>query len=416
MENANHKILQGNCLDLLKTLPRHSVDSIVTDPPAGIGFMNKEWDSDKGGRDQWIMWLAEIMREALEVLKPGGHALVWALPRTSHWTATALENAGFEIRDIINHIFATGFPKSLNLGDGFGTALKPAVENWILCRKPIEKGLTIKQNFEKWGTGGLNIDATRIPASGESFHRPVNHSGIHDGWDRPWRHQQESLDRERTKRSISESKAETLGRFPSNLIHDGSAEIETEFAKFGNRKCGGSLSGNEPSEATKEIYGKFNERKSFDSYQDSGSASRFFFCAKASQADRNEGLEDFEVEKVNDGRRAETDYQFQRGETLRKNTHPTVKNTNLMRYLCRLITPPGGTVLDMFCGSGSTGKACVKEGFGSILIDIDEENCRTAAARIKHAINETENEHPLIRAAERENADNHLEHLQTKLF
>jgi hypothetical protein len=150
----------------LPTLAENSCDSIVCDPPAGVAFMGRKWDTDKGGRDQWINWLAVIMSRAVRALKPGAHGLVWALPRTSHWTAMALENAGFEVRDSINHLFGSGFPKSLACGEGLGTALKPSHEVWWLVRKPLEKGLTVAQNLEKWGTGALNIDACRVAHSG----------------------------------------------------------------------------------------------------------------------------------------------------------------------------------------------------------------------------------------------------------
>ena len=214
MSSERFAVHVGDNLPILKTLPDNSVDAIVTDPPAGIGFMGKEWDKDKGGRDKWIDWMAEVAAECLRVIKPGGHALVWALPRTSHWTATAWENAGWEPRDRICHIFSTGFPKSANISkqidrmagaerevvstnpnyrpnsgaiadpkwwqdrssglitapatdaakqwDGYGTALKPAVEDYWLFRKPIEKGLNIAENVLKWGTGGLNIDGCRV--------------------------------------------------------------------------------------------------------------------------------------------------------------------------------------------------------------------------------------------------------------
>lgn len=141
-------------------LPDCSLDSFVTDPPSGISFMGRDWDRDKGGRDQWIAWLSRIMVEMLRVLKPGGHGLVWSLPRTSHWTAMALDDAGLEIRDSILHVFGSGFPKSVNLGEGRGTALKPAVEIWWLVRKPLDG--TLAQNIERWGTGGLRIDDSRV--------------------------------------------------------------------------------------------------------------------------------------------------------------------------------------------------------------------------------------------------------------
>ena len=138
----------GDCANIASVIAPESIDAIVTDPPAGISFMGKAWDGDKGGRDQWIAWLRDIMRTAMGLLKPGGHALVWALPRTSHWTATAIEDAGFEIRDVVVHLFGTGFPKSLDVSKavdpddaarftGVGTALKPGHEAWILARKPL---------------------------------------------------------------------------------------------------------------------------------------------------------------------------------------------------------------------------------------------------------------------------------------
>lgn len=202
------RVHQGDCLEVLRGLPSDSVDALVTDPPAGIAFMNKAWDSDKGGRDKWIEWMTEVMREALRALKPGGHGLVWALPRTSHWTATAMENAGFQIRDSICHLFGSGFPKSLDVSkaidradgleredvgphhsivgkgsifgkefsnpigprttlaasaawEGWGTSLKPAQENWLLVRKPLSEK-TVAENVLKWGCGAINVDGGRI--------------------------------------------------------------------------------------------------------------------------------------------------------------------------------------------------------------------------------------------------------------
>lgn len=167
--DANWCFLHGDSFSRLLELPPNSVDAIVADPPAGIGFMGRDWDKDKGGMREWIGWLACIMERSLRALKPGGHALVWALPRTSHWTGMALEYAGFEVRAQVQHWFGSGFPKSLNLDgewDGWGTALKPANEVWWLVRKPLERGLTLTQNVAKWGTGALNIDACRVAHSG----------------------------------------------------------------------------------------------------------------------------------------------------------------------------------------------------------------------------------------------------------
>jgi len=226
------KLYHGDCLELLKTLPDNSVDSIVTDPPAGISFLNRSWDDDKGGRDHWIAWMCDVMKECHRVLKCGGHGLVWALPRTSHWTATALENAGFEIRDRVSHLFGTGFPKNMDVSksidsaagvereiigvdktrlrpnrkyksgaigkiggnesicdrsdngatltapatpeakqwEGWGTALKPACEDWWLIRKPLSEK-TVAANVVKVGVGGINIDGCRIGSDVITTHR-----------------------------------------------------------------------------------------------------------------------------------------------------------------------------------------------------------------------------------------------------
>jgi hypothetical protein len=243
-------LLVGDNAIWLKKIPDNSIDSIVTDPPAGISFMGRGWDTDKGGRDHWIAWMQEVATECKRVLKPGGHAFVWAIPRTSHWTATAWENAGFEIRDVVAHIFGSGFPKSLNIGkavdklqgnerktvgkdksgserncmagdftggeydltkgtsewEGWGTALKPAREDWLLMRKPIESK-TVAENCLKWGTGGINIDESRVenPNYVEKLvSRKANPDLVYG----------------LGKDSHDYTKAETspLGRFPANLI------------------------------------------------------------------------------------------------------------------------------------------------------------------------------------------------------
>jgi hypothetical protein len=233
MTNDDWDLHLGDCLEGMRRLPDASVDSAVTDPPAGIGFMGRSWDGDKGGRGQWIAWLAERAAEMLRVLKPGGHGIVWSLPRTQHWTMTALEDAGFEIRDVVFHAFGSGFPKSLaidkaidaKLGatdqrpvtgvgtsgianafnesgetyatefertgpataaaaaaalQGWGTALKPAVEPWIIVRKPVEG--TVAENAMKHGTGGINVDATRI---GDDVRHNPSASSMYSLGDKP---------------------------------------------------------------------------------------------------------------------------------------------------------------------------------------------------------------------------------------
>lgn len=304
----DYALFHGDCLELLKTLPSDCLDSLVTDPPAGIFYMGKEWDHNKGGRDQWIEWMTTVMREALRVLKPGAHGLVWALPRTSHWTAKALEDAGFEVRDVVTHLFGTGFPKSKNIGKGWGTGLKPASEHWILVRKPLSERTT-PANVRKWGTGALNIDGTRI---GTKKRNP-------------------GFLRGRPASTFQQGDAGVpnyQGRYPTNLTLDEKAASVLDFQ-------------------TQDLY----------EARLKGGASRFFYVAKASRKDKG-------------------------GD----NSHPTVKPTELMAYLCRLITPPGGTVLDPFMGSGSTGVAALREGFDFIGMEQDAHYLAIAQLRLSEIV------------------------------
>jgi len=392
------KLINDDCLIAMKKMDSNSVDSIVTDPPAGIGFMGKDWDKNKGGRDQWIAWLSEIMIEALRVLKPGGHALVWSLPRTSHWTGFALENAGFEVRDCVYHLFATGFPKSLNINkeinksesnnewEGWGTALKPAVEQWWLVRKPLSEK-TIVNNVLKWGTGGLNIDECRVPTDDDTtrvqttdtpkFNGKYNYFGNSLGF---------------------QNAGHELGRFPANLIHDGSDEVVSLFpyTKSGKHQTVEDINRNNWSVdfnkgLSKRIYNGVALQES------EGSASRFFYCAKASKSDRNEGCEDLEEKQYScDGRNKEIENAFQRNKSVSNNHHPTVKSTKLMRYFCKLITPPKGIILDPFMGSGSTGKAAVIEGFDFIGIELDAEYFEIAKRRIESQVIKSKNQVELL--------------------
>lgn len=359
-----YKIIQGDALKILRRGTADVVDAIVTDPPAGIGFMGKEWDKDRGGADSWIEWLQTIMEECLRVLKPGGHALIWALPRTSHWTATAVERAGFEIRDVITHHFGSGFPKSHNVGKklddwcGWGTALKPATENWILARKPF-KG-SVAKNVLEHGTGAINIDGCRVGSEQTTTIRN-GHSGDHGCYGHD----------NRTFKRVNPP-----GRFPANLILSHGDE------------CGDGCQDGCP---VAELDGQSGIT----------GASRFFYTAKPSRRERNAGLDGMpEKQKYKQDGSGQSHEVFGSGgdEAWRAknpcypqaNNHPTVKPVNLMRYLCRLITPPGGTVLDPFAGSGTTGVAAIAEGFRPVLIEAEAEYVEIIRARLEHAVSTKE--------------------------
>jgi site-specific DNA-methyltransferase (adenine-specific) len=328
------EIVNGDSLLVLQLLDDNSVDAIVTDPPYGLAFMGKKWDYDVPSEELW--------RQCFRVLKAGGHLLCFAGTRTQHRMAVRIEDAGFEIRDMIAWVYGSGFPKSLNLkGDwqGWGTALKPALEPITVARKPLIG--TVAENVLQHGTGAINVDGCRVGTEEIIDFKRKENAITASGW--------KDVNR-------NPYKQHSQGRWPANFIHDGSEEVvglfpDTKSGKMGpwnNRTTNGSPNG---------IYGKFDEEHPLsETYGDSGSAARFFYCAKASKRDRDEG-----------------------------NHHPTVKPTDLMRYLCRLVTPPDGTVLDPFMGSGSTGKAAVLEGFRFIGIEREEEYCEIAKARIKHA-------------------------------
>jgi hypothetical protein len=329
-------LYHGDCLDVMQQLPDNSVDAIVTDPPAAISFMGKSWDGDKGGRERWSAWLAEIMREALRVTKPGGHAFVWALPRTSHWTACGVEDAGWEIRDRVVHLFGSGFPKSKNLGDGWGTALKPAAEDWWLCRKPFQG--TVATNVLAHGTGALNIDGTRVGLAADKTKAPTRRG--------------ESASWFTTNDATNLGGDDTKGRWPPNVVldSDAAAELDEQSGVTTTSKPG-QVRRNRPTtpDAMAGSHGVLDRTEV--AYGDTGGASRFFptfhYQAKASTRERP-------VVVAEDGT---------------KTAHPTVKPLALMRWLVRLVTPPGGTVLDTFAGSGATIEAAIEEGFRCIAVE-----------------------------------------------
>lgn len=346
-----HELHHGNCLDILRTMPDASVDAVVTDPPYGLSFMGKRWDYDVPS--------VEIWEQCLRVLKPGGYLLAFAGTRTQHRMAVRIEDAGFEIRDMIAWMYGSGFPKSLDVSkaidkaagaerekiqhkarpitsgtmsgkvdtrpwieksrltgfhecdgtvpvtdeakqwQGWGTALKPAMEPITMARKPF-KG-TVADNVQAYGTGAINVDGCRIGDEEIIQHRP-------DGW-RGFSKLQDGTAHDYTESS-------TIGRWPANVLHDGCEDV----------------------------------------LRGMGEAARFFYTPKACKEDRDDGCDD--------------------------NFHPTVKPTDLMRYLCRMVTPPGGVVLDPFTGSGSTGRGAVLEGFRFIGCEMDADYIEIAKARI----------------------------------
>ncbi|PUA41455.1 site-specific DNA-methyltransferase [Pseudomonas protegens] len=380
---SEYQLYLGDCLEQLRLMPDNSVDSIVTDPPYGLSFMNSQWDSDVPPVAIWA--------ECLRVLKPGGHLLAFAGTRTHHRMVTRIEDAGFEIRDMIAWVYGSGFPKSKNLdGDwqGWGTALKPALEPITVARKPLIG--TVAANLMAHGTGAINIDACRI-ATDEILR--VGSGGI------PYRHD-ENVPRGRSGEASADSRysenggtdfamkpgprgGSPSGRWPANLIHDGSEEVVALFPAEAGASA--PVKGTEASRASVGIITGERARVVGAFHSDSGSAARFFYCAKASRADRNDGLVSGEQPAVATNAtmrdRETADWPARNG-----NHHPTVKPTDLMAYLLRLVTPPGGTALDPFMGSGSTGKAAMREGFRFIGCELDEQYAAIARARIEHEL------------------------------
>jgi DNA modification methylase len=425
-QSANHrKVVIGSCDlylgDSEEILSRiGSVDSVVTDPPYGLRFMAKRWDYEVPHAETW--------KQCLTALKPGGHLLAFFGSRTYHRGVVQVEDAGFEIRDQIMWVYGSGFPKSLDVSkaidkaagakrevigrrtdraatlkrdirggkyigssknidlsaitapatdaakhwEGWGTALKPAHEPIVLARKRLSG--TVVENISSFGTGALNLALTRIPIAEDLHHYTPSKSGL--GKNGIYGASS------RVQGANSPTRYDNRGRWPANFIHDGSPEVLTLFPQA---NAGGNKTGTEASAGTKNLYGPYRGT-SRASYADTGSAARFFYCAKARKSDRDEGLEHFTPRRYShDGRKTPTETAYQRNNSVARNHHPTVKPTDLMRYLCRLVTPLGGVVLDPFMGSGSTGKAAVKEGFRFIGIEREPEYFEIACARIADA-------------------------------
>ena len=378
----------------MPTLDADSVDAIVTDPPYHLttgkkggtgdasvnlespygrarittGFMGKAWD----GGD--IAHSPEVWKAALRVAKPGAYLLAFGGTRTFHRLAVAIEDAGWEIRDTVMWVYGSGFPKSHN-GPWGGTALKPAWEPIIMARKPLIG--TVEANWKEHGTGALNIDACRIA------HAVINGGNLADNPQlRGTKERAAPVSSPFGKAGDITDLTNQAGRWPANLIHDGSEEVLAAFPEApGQQRTVGPEHGEKASINT---FGHYGPRDTFNPRGDTGSAARFFYCAKADRTDRNDGLRGRAKKPLNWSSGTQSPGTFQAPGTDRssENHHPTVKPTDLMRYLCRLVTPKDGTVLDPFMGSGSTLKAAELEGLSAIGIEIDPEYCEIASNRI----------------------------------
>lgn len=425
------KVINGNMLEELDKLDENSIDSIVTDPPYELNFMGKGWDN------AGISFNKETWEKCLRVLKPGGHLLAFGGSRTFHRIAVAIEDAGFEIRDTIMWIYGSGFPKSMNIGieldkrngvesdvvgfnrggvssrafqsaetttaggyeikkaknkwDGWGTQLKPSYEPVIVARKPLDG--SILDNVEKYGVGGINIDECRIEHNEEI--KTTNRQARQDGT--VFDNNNSGFDSSK----LNMASANPNGRFPNNVILTYDETDKEEVIRTGQEGGFPYTSGGNRVNTTAVRQSDKNSGYGFDvntrsEYADSGSASRYFYCAKASKKDRDEGLEEFKLSKTTDGcirNNQETARKFGANSALRHNIHPTVKPTELMQYLVRLVAPKGAVVLDPFCGSGSTGKACMYENternanYKFIGIEMTEEYLPIIVARIDYAKN-----------------------------
>ena len=368
------RVLHGDCRALMAEMEGCSVDSVVTDPPYELGFMGRDWDSTGVAYD------VATWTEALRVLKPGGWLVAFGGSRTYHRMACAIEDAGFEIRDQIMWIYGSGFPKGGNR-DGKGTCLKPAHEPIVLARKPLIG--RVAANEAAFGTGALNIDACRVGWEGGVAPQIGT-----PGWGGPAKRLTAAPGQ--SGEMVERSAPNGLGRWPANVVLDGSDDV---LAAFPNAPCQqGDLRGHAKCrQSPNSIFGGMRPALDHAARGDTGSAARFFYCAKASKADRDEGLGAFAPQafvqfQAGNGESGKASSLSDGRDTQYRNTHPTVKPEALMRWLVRLITPPGGMVLDPFTGSGSTGKAAVLEGFDFIGCELTAEYLPIANARIAAAV------------------------------
>jgi DNA modification methylase len=418
---GKNKIIQGDCLEVLKTLPDNYFDSLITDPPCGISFMGKNWDDHKGGMLQWINWMSEVMAESLRVMKPGACGLVWSIPRTSHWTGMALELAGFRLIDIVHACNGSGFPKGQDISksidalygaereiigsvkhgkkalglmnddsweakefvnvtkpntpeakqwDGWKTpALKPAVEGWWLVQKPISES-SIARNILKHGVGGLNIEACRIPIEDKTGRASVpsafqqRKSGENTGY---------FTGIGGNQMEANSNLYNSQGRYPANLILSCSADCDGDnhspdcpVSVIGEQSgISVSTGGKTKTGLQGSCYGDFKNQslaQNSGGLGDAGTAARYFKQLP------------FDPETVNSVYyQAKASTKDRTCDGTVENTHPTVKSTALMEYFIKLITPPNGMVLDPFGGSGTTGVAAKNLGFNYTLIEREQE-------------------------------------------
>ena len=396
-------LLNGDCIEQMQKLIDEGVqvESVVTDPPYELGFMGKSWDASGIAFDKKTWELA------FQLLKPGGYLLAFSASRNYHRMAVAVEDAGFEIRDQIMWIYGSGFPKILDIGkgvdkkqgnervtvgertrnvkpfdddngwnsnnttgnhiytkgnsewEGWGTALKPAHEPIVMARKPLEG--TVVDNVLEHGVGGINIDECRVGKEilEEQIAGRSNKIGTFE------------------RKDMITPKRE--GRFPANVMHDGSDVVNDIFPNSKGSSGNGNAKVGETSKGAIPL-----RRGEAPLYNDEGSASRYFYCPKTAKSERNQGLVEFDDKQYShDGRKKSIENPYQRNKSISKNSHPTVKPVELMKYLCRLVTPKGGTVLDPFMGSGSTGMAAKDEGFDFIGIEREKEYFEISEQRIK---------------------------------
>jgi len=402
-------LLKGNCLELLAEMPDNSVDSIVTDPPYELGFMGKSWDNSG------IAYSVELWSQALRVLKPGGHLLAFGGSRTYHRLASAVEDAGFEIRDQIMWLYGSGFPKSLDVSkaidkaagaerpdrivethgksgshenptrhvtnagtpstheaqqwQGWGTALKPAHEPIVVARKPLIG--TVAANVLTYGTGALNIDGSRV-GTGTGETKTVQYPNIRGN-----------------NYNNAEGTVEYIvtdqGRWPANVIHDGSEEVLEGFPITGSARP--ARTGRAGGSNSERSLGMTADHIGTWPADTGGSAARFFYCAKASKSERNAGLEGLPEKPGGSNAKGYTQDVANGLDRNRPvaNFHPTVKPIALMRYLVKLVTPPNGTVLDPFLGSGTTAVAAILEGFNWMGCEMTEDYWPIIEARVAWA-------------------------------